>query len=137
MAALQLVIDTDIIVDYLRRRADVLRIARLNFSCAMTAITLYELKAVGVRSERQEKLIAILVGLLDILPFDRRSAEQGAEVWRLLASQGKLIGLPDTLIAGICLANNLPLLTRNAEHYKRIPGLEVLTPEELLSLIKM
>lgn len=133
MATSQLVVDTDIIIDYLRQRTEVLRAACLRFSCAMTAITLYELKAVGVRSERQERLISVLTGVLEVLPFDRRSAEEAAEVWRLLAGQGNLIGLPDILIAGICLAWGLPLLTRNPDHYRRIPGLTVLTPEEILS----
>lgn len=99
----------------------------------MTAITLYELKAVGVRSERQERLIATLAEVLDVLPFDRSCAEQAAEIWRLLAREGELVGLPDTLIAGTCLANGLPLLTRNPNHYKRVPGLKVITPEEIPS----
>ncbi len=105
MATPQLVIDTDIIIDYLRRRTDVLRTARLRFSCAMTAITLYELKSVSVRSERQERTITTLAEVLDVLPFDRRDVEQAAEIWRLLARKGELIGLPDTLIAGTCLAS--------------------------------
>jgi len=100
MATPQLVVDTDIIIDYLRRRTEVLRVACLRFSCAMTAITLYELKAVGIRSDRQEQLISLLTEILDVLSFDRRSAEEAARVWRLLAGQGNLIGLPDILIAG-------------------------------------
>jgi len=99
----------------------------------MTAITLYELKAVGIRSERQERTIAILAKALGVLPFGPKEAEQAAEIWRLLARKGELIGLPDTLIAGICLANGLPLLTRNPDHYKRVPGLEVLAPSEILT----
>ncbi|AOQ24166.1 hypothetical protein MTAT_08070 [Moorella thermoacetica] len=45
-----------------------------------------------------------------------------------LRSGGKVIGVPETLIAGICLARNLPLFTLNTEHFKRVTGLEVLTP---------
>ena len=133
MATPQLVVDTDIIIDYLRRRTEVLRVACLRFSCAMTAITLYELKAVGIRSDRQEQLISLLTEILDVLSFDRRSAEEAARVWRLLASQGNLIGLPDILIAGTCLAYGLPILTRNPDHYRRVPDLTLLTPEEVLS----
>ncbi|MBC7228735.1 MAG: hypothetical protein H5T61_16130 [Thermoflexales bacterium] len=70
MATSQLVVDTDIIVDYLRRRTEVLREACMRFSCVMTAITLYELKAVGIRSERQERLISMLTEVMDLLPFD-------------------------------------------------------------------
>jgi len=132
MAAPQLVVDTDIIIDYLRRRTEVLRVACLRFSCAMTAITLYELKAVGIRSDRQEQLISLLTEILDVLSFDRRSAEEAARVWRLLASQGSVIGLPDILIAGTCLAYGLPILTRNPDHYRRVPDLTLLNPEEVL-----
>ncbi len=133
MAVPQLVVDTDVIVDYLRRRTEVLRTACLRFPCALTAITLYELKAVGTRSERQERLISTLVQVLDVLSFDRKSAEESARIWRLLAGQGDLIGLPDILIAGTCLAYGLPILTRNPDHYRRIPHLTVRTPEEILS----
>ncbi|APC08657.1 type II toxin-antitoxin system VapC family toxin [Neomoorella thermoacetica] len=39
-----------------------------------------------------------------------------------LRSGGKVIGVPDTIIAGICLARNLSLFTLNTEHFKRITG---------------
>jgi len=42
-----------------------------------------------------------------------------------------LIGFPDILIAGICLAHDLPLLTRNQAHFERIPDL-VLFPLDTL-----
>ena len=42
-----------------------------------------------------------------------------------------MIGLADILSAGICLANDLPLLTRNVEHFNRIEGLKLVTPDGL------
>ncbi|MBC8496778.1 MAG: type II toxin-antitoxin system VapC family toxin [Anaerolineales bacterium] len=45
--------------------------------------------------------------------------------------EGKLIGVLDTQIAGICLSHNLPLLTRNTDHFQRVPGLELISPEEI------
>jgi predicted nucleic acid-binding protein len=35
------------------------------------------------------------------------------------------IGNQDILIAGICLANGLPLLTRNSAHFAPIKGLVI------------
>jgi tRNA(fMet)-specific endonuclease VapC len=42
-----------------------------------------------------------------------------------------VIGVPDLLTAGICLANDLTLLTRNVEHFNRIEGLNLVTPDGL------
>ncbi|MFQ6014514.1 MAG: type II toxin-antitoxin system VapC family toxin [Anaerolineae bacterium] len=84
----QLVIETDIIIDYLRRRTETLRTALLHYECAITAITLYELKAVAVRSERQERLMGKLLTIVAVLPFDMQAAERAAETWRTLAAQG-------------------------------------------------
>jgi predicted nucleic acid-binding protein len=42
-----------------------------------------------------------------------------------------LIGLADILSAGICLSNELPLLTRNVDHFNRIEGLKLVTPDGL------
>nr|WP_258359582.1 type II toxin-antitoxin system VapC family toxin [Moorella sulfitireducens] len=63
-----------------------------------------------------------------ILPFDGQAALAAAMIENKLRSGGKVIGRPDTLIAGICLARSLPLCTLNAEHFKQVPGLEVLIP---------
>jgi predicted nucleic acid-binding protein len=42
-----------------------------------------------------------------------------------------MIGLADILSAGICLSNNLPLLTRNVEHFNRVEGLRLVSPDGL------
>jgi predicted nucleic acid-binding protein len=39
--------------------------------------------------------------------------------------------LPDTLIAGICLAQQMPLLTRNIRHYQRVMDLQLVSPADL------
>lgn len=134
LAVSQLAVDTDIIIDYLRRRTEALKAALLHYECAMTAISLYELKAVAVRSPRQEALIEELCSVVDVLPFDDYAAEFAADVWRTLRSEGRMIGLPDTLIAGTCLAHDLPLLTRNVEHYERVADLIVVTADDIPSV---
>ena len=126
-----LIIDSDVIIDFLRRRSDVSLDALTRFRCHITAITLYEIQSAAIRSERQAKQFAQALQYTTILPFDAEAAIQAAELGRELRQQGQPIGLPDTLIAGICLSRDMPLLTRNVRHYQRISGLHVITPENL------
>jgi tRNA(fMet)-specific endonuclease VapC len=60
-----------------------------------------------------------------LLPFDLNSAEKSAEARAYLETKGTPIGNIDTLIAGIALANNLTLITRNTREFERVPGLRV------------
>jgi len=131
MEAARLVLDTDVIVDHLRGRSRTIVDALDNFRCAITAITLYELRAVQELRAAQEQNLSGLTKRVQILSLDSNSAQQSADIWRSLASRGALIGLADILSAGICLANDLPLLTRNVEHFNRIEGLKLVTPDGL------
>ena len=45
---------------------------------------------------------------------------------RDLAANGQLIGGNDLWIAATSLAHGMPLVTRNGDHFKRVPGLEVI-----------
>jgi len=131
VATERVVVDTDIIIDYLRRRERTLEHALGQFDCAITVITWYELNAVPAHSSRQFRLLASLAEIMEILPFNHPAADQAAKVWRHLRKQGQPIGLPDTLIAGICLANELPLLTNNTSHFQRVAGLVVISPRTI------
>ena len=50
------------------------------------------------------------------------------ELRRELEGRGTTIAMSDYLIAGICRARSLPLLTRNRSHFERVPGLRVEAP---------
>ena len=45
--------------------------------------------------------------------------------YRYLQENGRLIGSNDLWIAATGLAYRMPVLTRDVEHYRRVPGLEV------------
>jgi len=123
MAESTLVIDTDIIIDFLRRHTDTLFVALSHYQAHLTAITVYELEVSAVRSARQAQQFERLLTWLDILPLDDLAARRAAAIQRELQAERQVIGLPDTLIAGICLSQNMPLLTRNLRHYVRVAGL--------------
>lgn len=46
--------------------------------------------------------------------------------YRHLQDNGQLIGANDLWIAATGLAYGMPVVTRNVEHYRRVPGLEVM-----------
>lgn len=122
-----MVVDTDVLVDYLRDHGD--RARRVAFELekgylATTAITAFELR-VGATSKRRRTVVEVLLEALRILPLDGDAAERAADARRDLLARGEDIGVADSLIAGICLANDAMLITRNTKHFMRVPGLKV------------
>ncbi len=45
--------------------------------------------------------------------------------YRYLQENGRLIGSNDLWIAATALAHRMPVVTRNVEHFRRVPGLDV------------
>jgi len=134
MATPQLCLDSDVIIDYLRRRDNVLERALSQFNCALAAVTAYELEIGLFRSSRQSALFADLLSIVTVLPLNYEAAHAAAQVYDKLRGQGLLIGVQDTLIAGTCIAHGLPLLTRNVEHYGRIAGLTIVEASTVANL---
>jgi tRNA(fMet)-specific endonuclease VapC len=64
------------------------------------------------------------------LPLDAAAADRAAAVRRTLEKQGRSIGMGDSLIAGIVLAQQGALLTRNRSHFERVPGLLLSATED-------
>lgn len=122
--------DTDAIVDTLRARG-----GRTTFSdlvrqqaLAISAVSVFELEfGVAPEDDLQRQRLDGLVASLTILNLDARAARTAAEVRRLLESVGLRIDPMEALIAGVALANDLPLITRNLRHFERVPGLRIIT----------
>ena len=113
MATSDLVIDSDVIIDFLRRKSNTLLDAVTHFHGHLTAVTVYEIEVTAVKSEGQVQQFGKILQWVTVLPLDSAAVRQAAAIQRTLQQQGQVIGLPDTLIAGICLAQQMPLLTRN------------------------
>lgn len=108
-----MVADTDVLIDYLADKGPVAaRVARLIGLGALhtTAVNRFELLS-GVRTDRQRGLTETLLASLPTLPLDEIAADEAAEIRRDLEKRGQTIGMGDSLIAGIVLANGGTLLT--------------------------
>jgi len=122
-----MVADTDVLIDYLRgheRSAKRIAFEIEQGHLATTAITAFELR-VGARTQRQQAVVEVLLDALRILPLDADAATAAANARRTLLERGEDIGVADSLIAGVCLANQGMLITNNKEHFKRIEGLKL------------
>ncbi|MEK7372872.1 MAG: type II toxin-antitoxin system VapC family toxin [candidate division NC10 bacterium] len=120
-----MIADTDVLIDFLQDDQPVARRIEIELErgqLSTTAVTRFELLA-GARTIRQQGLIAELLAALPCLPLDETGADRAAEVRRTLEKQGLAIGMGDSLIAGIVLAQRGVLLTRNRRHFERVPDL--------------
>jgi tRNA(fMet)-specific endonuclease VapC len=67
----------------------------------------------------------VLPAHLPVLPFDAAAARRDGEVRARLERLGPPIGDADLRIAAIALARGLTVVTANARHFQRVPGLTV------------
>lgn len=127
----KIVVDTDIIIDYLKKRqpgAELLKKAYLKYRLHVTSITVYELMF-GVQKSEKMGLISRLLRHVIVIPFDEAAAKKAASLHYSLTSKGQDIGIKDAFIAAMCEIHKLPLLTRNVRHFSRVPGLKLLSLE--------
>lgn len=60
-----------------------------------------------------------------LLPVTPDVAWEFGRAARHLRGVGQLIGTNDLWIAATALANGMPVVTRNVEHFRRVPHLDV------------
>ena len=119
--------DTDVLIDYLndiQPMADIVRKQIVTDNLQTTAVSCFELLS-GVGQGRRGHAARALVEGVACLPLNRQSASRAAEVSVSLTARGMSIPTADSLIAGIALAHDLPLLTRNRKHFEAIEGLRL------------
>lgn len=130
------VIDTSVIIGFLKGNPPEVKYLEKVLptgNVKLTAITIFELKVGIIASTKRDKILDHFLRQISVIPFDREAALEAARIENNLRQKGEGIGAPDTLIAGICLAQGLTLVTLNLKHFNRIPGLKVKTPEEEIS----
>jgi tRNA(fMet)-specific endonuclease VapC len=124
----EFILDTDTVSYALRGqglvKAQLLR--RRPSQIHLSAITLAELRfgAEKKQSRKLHGLIDTFIASVTVLPFDQAAADRFGAVATALEDQGTPIGEFDTLIAAHALAVRMILVTNNARHFARVPGLK-------------
>ena len=118
-------IDTDVLVDYLRDYLPAIRfIEAITDAIAVSVITLAELYIVAAHGE-EEHAIELLVGVCTVFDVDREIARRaGALRRKYLGSHS--VELPDALIAATSELRSARLVTLNRRHYPMLA--DVLVP---------
>jgi predicted nucleic acid-binding protein len=120
----RLVVDTDVLIEYLRGRreaADFLE--SRDEELIVSALTVAELFA-GLRGDVEERALRRFLGVFEVVAADERLAQQAGEIrrrWR--PSHGT--GLADAFVAATALHLDAALATFNERHF---PMVEVVIP---------
>ena len=122
-------LDTDTCRYLIRGESDRLRRSVLRHAdeLCVSAVTAAELRY-GARKRGSRKLdeaVSALLALVEILPWTDCAADRYAQIRVDLEARGEPIGNMDQLIAASALAEGCRLITRNTEHFSRVPGLAV------------
>ena len=75
--------------------------------------------------ERLRQLVDVVIGTINIEPWDRPADIHYARIRWLLKKAGTPIGANDLFIAAHALALDATLVTANEREFRRVPGLKV------------
>jgi predicted nucleic acid-binding protein len=120
-------LDSDILIDHLRgyepARQYLKRFEAGERQGYLSIITVAELAAGQMRQEEEEAKVHQLLALFMHIDLDFVIAWRGGEIRRHYQTR-----MADALIAATALIRNLPLATRNLQHFTPIAGLHVEKP---------
>jgi len=120
-----LLIDTDVLIWYLRGHADAGRLLDSLAEPILSAVTCMELMQ-GCRDKRELSLLKkdMAARGTRILPIDANISDRAVSLIEIHALSSGL-QMADALIAATGLIHGLPLVTGNAKHFAALDGLLV------------
>jgi predicted nucleic acid-binding protein len=118
----KLVLDTDVVIDYLRGQPDAVLFFKNNSDRSiLSAIVVAELYA-GVRGDSEEQMLDKLLSIHPIIPVTTEIAKAGGLLRRKFGkSHG--VDVADAILAATTQAAEAELATLNVRHYPMFPGL--------------
>ncbi len=124
-------IDTDVLID-LEHGDAAIEVLLGEEERAISVITVSELlhgalRARGDARARRLAFVEHLLAGLQAIPITEPVARIHADMWSGLTERGEPIGAHDLWIAATAVAHGLAIATRNDNHFRRIPGLRVLS----------
>jgi len=122
MAGSILLLDTDVLVDFLRGHSEA--VAFVNAHSAriiLSSIVVAELYA-GVRGDREQAALEALVSLFRVVPVSGEIAKTGG-LYKRDYGKSHGVGLADAILAATAESENAELKTLNTKHYPMLQGL--------------
>jgi len=131
-------LDTDVLIDYMGKPSNVVKrimkgVLERKVSVCTTSVNTFEIWLGAHLAPKGTELLEETKDFLDqleIVNFDYESSVEAGRVMANLRKLGQVIEIRDLFVGCVCKVNDVPLVTRNLKHYKRIHGVKVLTPEQ-------
>jgi tRNA(fMet)-specific endonuclease VapC len=133
MELLKICIDTDVLIDNLRNNEKVVNyiidLENRNTMLSTTTVNTFELYYGAYKSRRPIEGISAVTRLLDrlvVMDFDVKASETAGRILTDLESNGEPIDFRDIFIGATALVNDCAILTRNTDHFSKIPDLKAI-----------
>ena len=119
-----LIIDTDVLIDYLRGVTEAVEYCKsLTSPIGVSVITVAELYT-GTRDRHEETQLDQLIDLMTVFAITHPIAKQGG-LFRKQYIKSHAIEIPDALIAATVKIHGGRLVTLNKKHYPMLPDIMV------------
>lgn len=122
-----ILIDTDIVIDYLRatnRSASTLISLLQKNRLFISSITEFEL-FLGAKTNRHIADLELLFSEFNTLPFDFGCGRIAASLWKETQATHQHTEIKDIFIASIAIRNGIWLLTHNKKHFRFFTGVKL------------
>ena len=139
----RLCLDTDVLIDYLRKPSPETKrfmegVFEKKLHACITSINAFEIWYGAFLAPEKTHLALCtedFLNQLEVVDFDYASSVEAGRVLADLRKRGEPLEIRDLFVGCICKVSNMPLITRNFKHYKRISGLKILTPNQALKTL--
>jgi len=129
LANSKLLIDTSVIIDFLRkkdkRKSKFWRYIN-KYDCYISIITHFELFC-GANTKLKRAELEKLLNFLTVINFNTDISFQASNIFTSLKKQNKLIEFRDIFIASTAMSLKIPLATLNKKHFDRVKGIKLLS----------
>ncbi|NOY64059.1 MAG: type II toxin-antitoxin system VapC family toxin [Nitrospirae bacterium] len=129
----RVLIDTSIVIEHLRKRnkqKSILYKIFPQYEIVLSSISVFELYA-GATDKRKISDIEHILSVIEVVPFTSAIAQKAAHIYQLLKKTNSLLDIRDLFIGATALTLNLPLVTLDKGHFKRIAELEIIDEHNL------
>ena len=127
----KVLLDTDIIVDFLRNGLDAsnifMDIKSKNVQAFVSVITTFELYNGALLSNNPKQRLhelAVMLQQIEIIQFDNTQSYVASKIYSYLVKKGLKIEMRDILISACAISKNIKIITNNRKHFNRIPELQ-------------
>lgn len=128
-----MILDSTFLIDVLRGEGTVeellgeVDVSEPLFVASVTVMELYEGIYLAKSTERERAVVEEMLDGINEIGFDRTCAKRAGQINAELVTAGHPIDETDVMIAATALDYDLPVVTRNVDHFERIEELDVIS----------